>query len=206
MSSAEHTPNEHGQADIDVSSGQIMDHSYDGIQEYDNPLPSWWVNLFIICIVFAAGYGVYYHLGGNGKHMHVVYQEEKEALEKLREMVLAKSVKATPETLAKFAKDPALAAKMKPMFVKLCSQCHKKNGAGQIGPNLTDDHQKHGTDRMAIYKTIRDGVPEKGMQAWGKKLKPLDVIRMAAFVSTLRGTKVAGGKAPEGKKIPPYLK
>ena len=182
----------------------LMDHEYDGIREYDNPLPFWWVGIFVATIVFALVYWIYYHGGGAGLSEVEAYRQDYAAMEKLREEVLARSIKATPETLAKFAQDEGTKTKMSTMFVRLCSSCHTANGAGKIGPNLTDDYQKHGSTRMDLYKTIRDGVPEKGMEAWGKKLKPLDVVRMAAYVSTLRGTKVANGKAPEGKKVPPY--
>ena len=87
------------------------------------------------------------------------------------------------------------------LFVSKCAQCHGAQGEGKIGPNLTDRFFLHGHEPMAIYKTIRDGVPEKGMQAWGKLLKPRELVSLAAFVMTLPGTSPPGGKKPEGKEV-----
>lgn len=183
---------------------QLMDHEYDGIREYDNPLPSWWVGIFVLSIFFAAGYWVYYHAGGHGPSVHQVYAEDLKDLQRLQDVVEARSIKADEKTLAALAANPRTKELMTPVFHKLCATCHKTTGVGLIGPNLTDDHQKHGKTRMAIYKTIRDGVKGKGMQSWKKQLKPVELARMAAYVATLRGTHVAGGKKPEGEKIPPY--
>lgn len=198
---------QHGDAQVESAEDQfdkLMNHEYDGIREYDNPLPSWWVGIFLICIAFAAVYWIYYHGGGSGLSEQQVYAQELAAYNKQQEDILAKSIKVDLPTLAKLATNGGEMAKIKGTFVKLCSPCHKPDGSGLIGPNMTDDYQLHGTTRLDIYKTIRDGVPAKGMQSWKMQLNPLDMARMAAYVSTLRGTKVAKPKPPQGKKIPPY--
>jgi cytochrome c oxidase cbb3-type subunit 3 len=77
-------------------------------------------------------------------------------------------------------------------------ECHGPKGQGVIGPNLTDDYWLHGkASFMDIYAVVNEGVPAKGMPAWGKKLDPVEVAKLAAYVGTLRGTNLPG-KAPEG--------
>ena len=92
-------------------------------------------------------------------------------------------------------------AKAKASFLKNCLPCHGPDGRGTVGPNLTDNHQVHGSSRVDIYNTIYQGVPAKGMITWGKILPPEEIRGLAAFVGTLRGTNVPGGKPPEGEPV-----
>ncbi len=197
---------EQQQLTVEQHRDKLMNHEYDGIREYDNPLPFWWVGIFIVCIIFAACYWVYYQMSGRTiSAEHEEYATELAAWKKLRETILAKSIKVTPQFLAKLAASKSDMAKIKPKFIDKCKACHLPDGGGLVGPNLTDDYQLHGTDRMGLFKTIRDGKPAKGMQSWSPVFKPLDVARLAAYVANLRGTKPAKGKAPQGEKIGPYL-
>ncbi len=196
---------EQQQLTVEQHRDKLMNHEYDGIREYDNPLPFWWVGIFIVCIIFAACYWVYYQMSGRTiSAEHEEYATELAAWKKLRETILAKSIKVTPQFLAKLAASKSDMAKIKPKFIDKCKACHLPDGGGLVGPNLTDDYQLHGTDRMGLFKTIRDGKPAKGMQSWSPVFKPLDVARLAAYVANLRGTKPAKGKAPQGEKIGPY--
>jgi cytochrome c oxidase cbb3-type subunit III len=180
---------------------KLMDHEYDGIREYDNPLPSWWSGIFILSIVFAVGYWIYYHAGGPGLSETQEYEAEVKAVLALQAKAAAKSGPVSNDVLAALTKDSGEMDKAKTIFATRCLACHGPKGQGLVGPNLTDNFQVHGSTRSDIYKTIRDGVPAKGMQAWGKLLKPDELKRIAAFVGTLRGTNVAGGKKAEGAKV-----
>lgn len=185
----------------EVERDHLLDHSYDGITEYDNPLPSWWKGIFIASIVFSLGYWVYYHAGGPGLSIEEVYAEEMRVAAEQQAKAAAASGAVDEKTLAQLATNPSAIAEAKASFDVKCTPCHGMHAEGKIGPNLTDLYQIHGTKRVDIYRTIYDGVPSKGMISWGKQLKPEEIMKLAAYVSTLRGTNAAGGKAPEGEKV-----
>lgn len=184
--------------------GQLLDHVYDGIREYDNPLPGWWSWFFIGTIVFSAGYGFWYHLGGPGKSEHEVYAAEVAAYEKKRVEREASDMASVSEgSLASAAGNADMLKRGRELFVTTCASCHKEDGSGLIGPNLTDGFQKHGATRLDIYKTISNGVAGTAMVPWSAQLKPADLVAATAFVVTLRDRPVAG-KEPEGPAVPPF--
>jgi len=178
----------------------LMAHDYDGIREYDNPTPGWWKLIFLGCCIWAVGYWFYYN-GGPGLSESETYDAEEKAFLEAR----AASQKAEGEmdsaTLIAMSKDPVQVEAGKALFAIKCASCHKPDGSGLVGPNLTDGVQIHGTTPVDLYNTIRVGVPEKGMLAWETLLKPEELKSAAAFVVSLRNTNVAGGKAPEGNPI-----
>jgi hypothetical protein len=78
-----------------------------------------------------------------------------------------------------------------------------EQGGGSVGPNLTDDYWIHGPEPMDQYRVVMDGVTAKGMAAWGNQLGPTRVESVVAYLQTLRGQNVPGGKAPEGEYFDP---
>ncbi|MBU0985395.1 MAG: cytochrome c, partial [candidate division Zixibacteria bacterium] len=86
-------------------------------------------------------------------------------------------------------------------FRRVCASCHGMEGGGGVGPNLTDDYWLHGSDMTAVTKTIKYGWPSKGMQAWRGLLKEDEILEVASFVMTLKGTNVSGGIAPQGELV-----
>lgn len=188
-----HDPNSHD---------ELLDHNYDGIQEYDNPLPRWWVYVFWATIVLVP---VYYlapgHMGAGGTKERL-YAAEMEAYRKAHPETTAPSVTDDAGLLA-MAKDPAHLDAGKAAFTANCAACHGAAGGGVIGPNLTDDAWLHGGQPGEIHKTVVEGVPTKGMPAWGKMLKPDQVDAVVAYVMSLRGSNPANAKAPEGTVATP---
>lgn len=185
----------------EADDGPVMDHAYDGIQEYDNPLPGWWKWIFIGSIVFAAMYGFYFHVANWGTTPAQRYQErldEWQGQKVARDRAEAANV--SEASLARAAADDKIVAHGAAVFAQKCVPCHAEGGVGQIGPNLTDEFQIHGTTRMDIFHTVHDGAPGTAMIAWGDQLPAGDVLDVAAFVSTLRGTDKPG-KAPQGEKV-----
>jgi cytochrome c oxidase cbb3-type subunit 3 len=177
-------------------------HDYDGIDEYDNPPPFWLTRTFYATIVFAVGYVAYYHLGGPGESVHKEFDNAWAAHQQVRGAAAASERVAVSEDV--FVQLAASATRLetgKAIFLKNCQSCHTDNGRGLVGPNLTDEYQIHGTGRMDIYQTIRDGVPPKGMIAWGEVLPYDDLLSVSAYVVSLRGTNVPDGKPPEGQRI-----
>ncbi len=183
--------------------GRLMDHQYDGIQEYDNPTPGWWSAIFVGCIVWAIGYGFWYSSIGPG----VSPNEEYAAAKKEHDALVARTTPTvTEELLAKMAADPSAVDKGKTTFNTYCVACHLQGGLGKDGPNLTDGFQLHGTTRMDIYHTIHNGVPGKPMVAWGPILPPDTLLDVASYVISLRNTNAPGGKAPQGEPVQPFAK
>lgn len=178
----------------------LIDHNYDGIQEYDNPLPRWWVYLFYATIVFAVLYALNVPGIGIGKGRLANYQAEVAAWKAAHPEPTGG---ATPEQLTALASDQTALGAGKQVFATNCIPCHRADGGGNIGPNLTDTFWIHGGTLPEIYKTITDGVLAKGMPNWGKLLKPDQVTAVAVYVASLKGTNPPNPKAPEGVPLTP---
>ncbi len=176
----------------------IGDHEYDGIQEYDNPLPRWWTLMFMGSIVFSVGYYFHYQLG-DGQSVLAAYAAEASAAEQNAPPL----AEVTEEALAAIAGNASSVAAGKEVFAARCAACHGDSGEGKIGPNLTDHHWVHGAGALSdIYKTTSEGVAAKGMPAWAKQLSPKEMQNVVGFVGSLRG-KMTPGKAAEGTEHAP---
>jgi cytochrome c oxidase cbb3-type subunit 3 len=163
---------------------RLIEHQYDNIQEYDNPLPRWWVILFWATIVFSVLYA--FNIGvGSGPGRIALYEAEVAAA---KAAAPPPAQAASPEQLAAMVSDPAA--------------CHKPDGGGMIGPNLTDNAWIHGGSLPEIHKTIVEGVIAKGMPPWGTLLKPDQIDAVTAYIGSMKNTNVAGGKAAEGTVVP----
>ena len=175
----------------------LLDHSYDGIEEYDNPLPRWWVMLFWVCVLAAPLYILYFHFGPGllsieryDAAMIAFYDKQAEELLALGEV--------TESTLAGLMDDASMMNGGKKIFQSKCSPCHGMFAEGAIGPNLTDTHWLHGPQLMDVYRTVRQGVPEKGMLAWERQLRPAELLAVSSYVGTLLGSNPPNPKAPQG--------
>lgn len=172
---------------------KVLHEIPDGIQEADEPMPTWWLMSFFACIVFAAGYYFWYEQFGIGKA----------PLEEWRDDVAAHTQKKgggqgpTAASLLALSQDPGAAAEGKTAFAQNCAACHGDKAEGKIGPNLTDDAWLHGGSPEEVYKTISKGVVEKGMPGWEGTLGGARVQRLTAFVLSVKNTNVPG-KAPQG--------
>ena len=182
----------------DQDQDRLLDHNYDGIQEYDNPMPRWWVIIFWATIVFSILYWLNVPGIGRGPGRIAAYEAD---------MARARAAHAaqpsggpTAEQLAALVNDASIVADGKQVFAQNCAACHRADGGGLIGPNLADDAWIHGGTLLDVHKTIADGVLAKGMPAWGKVLRPEQVNAVTAYVATLRGTNPANPKPPEGTR------
>lgn len=177
----------------------LLDHSYDGIEEYDNPLPSWWVNLFLASIVFSFFYFVFY-VFGPGTGIHDAYDLEAAAFFEMQAKQF-EGIEVTEALIYQQSMNADLVKGMKKRFQSKCSTCHGQEGEGDACPNLTDMVAKNGGDLMSIYKTIKDGVKGTEMKSWVSELGPAGVLNMAAFVGSLRGKNLPSKRKPEGNKF-----
>lgn len=179
---------------------QVLEHEYDGIQEYDNPMPRWWLLTFAATVIFSVIY--YFNVGpvGNGKGRIADYEADMAAFAAAHP---APTGGPSVERLLALVKNREEVEEGKEVFTKNCVSCHRADGGGLIGPNLADDYFLHGAGLDSVYTTVVDGVLAKGMPPWGKILKPEDVERVVAYVVTLRGTNPANPKAPQGVLVQP---
>lgn len=181
----------------------LLEHNYDGIQEFDNPMPRWWVYIFWATIVFSVLYWLNVPGIGIGKGRIANYNRDMAAAAAAAaRRQAAEPASASPEQLASLTKDASVLALGKQTFGQNCVACHRADAGGQIGPNLTDDYWLHGAAIQQIQATVTNGVLEKGMPPWGKVLKPAQLDAVVAYVFTLRGTNPASPKAPQGDLVP----
>ena len=176
----------------------LLDHNYDGIQELDNQLPRWWVWLFYITIIYSAVYLVYYHVTRTGDLQTAEYDKEMKAGNAIKTAAMGNFESSIPSLLP--SKDGAVVENGRQTYVKFCAPCHRADGGGLVGPNLTDDYWIHGSSYDDKVKVIWDGVPAKGMITWKAVLKPDEIQSVASYIYTLRGAKLATpGKPPENQ-------
>jgi cytochrome c oxidase cbb3-type subunit 3 len=181
----------------------LLDHEADGIKELDNLLPRWWVWLFYGTTIFAAAYLLHYHVLKVGDLQAAEYEKERAAGERIKTQSIAKFESSLGALEP--SKDPALLAKGQQTFTLLCAPCHRADGGGLVGPNLTDDYWIHGSNYVDNLKIILNGVPEKGMLTWRGVLKPSEVQGVASYIYTLRGTKPPNPKPPENQQQQPVF-
>jgi cytochrome c oxidase cbb3-type subunit III len=178
----------------------LLDHDYDGIKELDNALPPWWKYGFYITIVAAVIYVFNFHVFGTGKNPEQEYAAEMEEGKRIEEAYKAKTKNLVDENNITIA-DAAGIAEGQKIFKQSCIACHGQNGEGGIGPNLTDVYWMHGGSMNDIYKTIKIGYPDKGMQSWEAMFSPVQIKDLASFVKSLKGTNPANAKASQGDEF-----
>jgi cytochrome c oxidase cbb3-type subunit III len=175
---------------------RLLHHEYDGIREYDNPMPRWWVWIFWATFWFSLAY-LFHYWAGNGVSVADSYAGEM-AVVREREAKAALAESVSEASLSTVMADTASLQAGGAVFQARCASCHLEKGQGLIGPNLTDDAWIHGHGSLLdIYATVNAGVLDKGMPAWGRQLSPLELRTVVAFVGSLRGTHVPG-KEPQG--------
>lgn len=182
---------------IEKEADVLLDHDYDGIRELDNALPPWWKYGFYITIVIGFIYLYNYHVSGSGKNPEQEYAMEMAEGKKQEEAYMAKTKDLVDENNITLS-DAAGIAAGKALYTQSCVACHAADGGGGIGPNLTDNNWIHGGSLNNIYQTIKNGYPEKGMQAWQSMYSPVQMKNLTSFVKSLTGTKPANPKAPQG--------
>ena len=181
------------EADIDLG------HDYDGIRELDNRLPPWWLYGFYISIVIAGIYLWRFHVSHTGPSSQQEFEYSVAKAEvQIKEYLKLKgeSVDENTVTLLTAADD---IAEGKKIFITSCASCHKATGAGDVGPNLTDDYWLHGGDIKSVFKTIRYGI--NAMPQWQNSYSNKQIAQVTSFIKTLHGTNPQNPKPPQGELI-----
>lgn len=186
---------------IEQEADVMLDHNYDGIRELDNVLPPWWVYLFYGTILFGAIYLVRFQLMDGNNQEQEFQTEMNEA-----KIAVAEYMKTAPDMMSKekvtLLTDAGSLAAGKAIFTTNCVACHKADGGGQIGPNLTDHLWINGGGIKNVFNTIMEGGRDgKGMISWKASIKPSDIQKVASYVLSLQDTNPAGAKPSEPEAV-----
>jgi cytochrome c oxidase cbb3-type subunit 3 len=176
----------------------LMHHEYDGIRELDNVLPPWWLWLFYGTVIWSVVFLLNVHVLDIWPTQEEEYRLEMAQAKADVDAYLAQFAGVVDETNVTALTDETAMAGGRATFETYCKACHGGAGEGGVGPNLTDDHWIHGGGVQNVFKTIKYGVPEKGMIAWKAQLKPAEMQAVASYILKLHGTNPPNAKAPEG--------
>lgn len=177
----------------------IMDHDYDGIRELDNKLPPWWLYGFYATIIYAFGYMAYYHIFDGTTQKEEYQAEMAQARLEIEEYKKNAPDLIDASSVALLTEEADLSAGSKIYNVN-CVACHRADGGGGIGPNLTDDHWIIDGDIAGVYTVISEGGrPGKGMISWKQDLKPSEIAQVASYVLSLHGSNPPDPKEPQGE-------
>lgn len=176
----------------------MLDHEYDGIRELDNHLPPWWKWMFYLTIVYAVVYMAWFYVFNLEPDQYEKYDRKVAEAKVAREAYLAGLSNLVDETNVTYTTDAANLAAGKEIYVSFCATCHGDQGEGKIGPNLTDPYWIHGGDIKDIFRTVKYGVPEKGMIPWQDQLLPGQMSDVSSFIKSLQGTDPPNQKEPQG--------
>lgn len=176
-----------------------LDEDFDGIHELDNPTPPWFNFIFYTSILAAVLYLLNYHVLKFGSLQEAEYTAEVAQSKLEVDAYLKSSGNLIDENNVAFVLDKKLLADGQTLFAEKCAVCHLADGGGVVGPNLTDAYWIHGGDIQSIFKTIKYGVPAKGMIAWQNTFSGKQMEALASYVKTLQGTTPAVGKEPQGE-------
>lgn len=175
----------------------LLDHNYDGIQELDNNLPTWWLWLFYATIAFSFVYFIYFQTSGYGDNQ--IQEYEKSIIVAEEEMKLHAS--KVDENSATVLTEVTAIESGKAIYMENCKACHGDLGQGGVGPNFTDEYWLHGGDIKSIFKTVKFGVPEKGMIPWQSQLSPVQIQEVSSYILTLKGTNPPNAKEAQGELV-----
>ena len=189
--------------DSPASFENLLDHEYDGIREYDNPVPGWWHWLFWGSVVFGVLYYFYYTFSPISSTLDGNWEKAQAAA---YEKIFGELGELEPDeaTMLSLMGNDKMMAVAKGMFVLHCSQCHAKDGGGINGVNMTDDHYKNVTKLDDFIMVLNKGANNGAMPAWENRLSQNERILLASYAASLRGTTPAAGIAAEGNVLPPW--
>ncbi len=186
------------------TSDELMQgHHYDGIQEYDNPMPGWWIWLLWATVAFSAVYfvGITYFDWVNTYEDDLAQGvEEIQAIRQAHAEDSGGSFEVTNASISNYVGVDEHVTAGEETFQRVCASCHGENGQGVIGPNLTDAYYLHGGSNVDIFEVLRDGVSSAGMPAWEGTLTPEERAQVVAFIRSIEGTDPPDAKDPEGER------
>jgi cytochrome c oxidase cbb3-type subunit 3 len=185
-----------------MENNQLTDHAYDGIQEYDNPLPGWWTALFIATVIYSVGYTMWYHTGAPDRNLEAQYLAASDALMRIQFEKIGE-LTGDEATLVKFANQEEWLRVGAGVYRTNCISCHGRNGEGNVGPNLTDEFYKYIRKPEDVLTIINKGAGNGAMPAWSNRLGINERVLVSSYVMSLRGKNLEG-KMADGQEIAPW--
>ncbi|RKX34552.1 MAG: cytochrome C oxidase subunit III [Verrucomicrobia bacterium] len=164
----------------------IREHTYDGIQEYNKRLPNWWLFTLYGSIVFSFFYWFYYHQTGVGSFDKEILARKMAVIEEAKEASQGQTL--NDAGLWAMSTDAEAIAAGKATYEANCVACHlsslrgKEESPTAIGPSLVDGEWIHGGNPSEVMTVIVEGVPAKGMLAWGSILGENRISEVTAYV------------------------
>lgn len=172
----------------------MREHVFDGIEEYDQKLPNWWLFTLWITVVFFAFYWIAAFQFGWLPTDEERIDPKVAAIRQQQNEVMLKML--NDENLWKMSRDPITVSEGKQVYQETCMGCHGQNLGGPneqpglLGLPLNDDEWKYGGNPKYIYQTVNNGSPDpsKGMVAWGPMLGPEKVAKVTAYILSKHDT------------------
>lgn len=162
----------------------LLEHTYDGIQEYDQKLPNWWLFTLYGAIVFTIVWWFFNFQAGRPSNAERA-EYAMRLMEKER-MAQGFDTSNNDEFWSR-ANNPDVVAQGKDLFMANCALCHGQDLQGGIGLNLVDNEWKHGYEASQIYDSVWNGFPAAGMQPWGQQLGQNRIAAIVAFILSHHG-------------------
>lgn len=192
---------------LEKESDIMLDHNYDGIRELDNHLPPWWKWLFYATIGFAVVYLVVFHVFDTFPLQIQEYENELAYAQELALKAKAQNpVAAIDETNVEATTDALALADGKITFLNTCASCHRKDGGGDIGPNLTDEYWLHGGSVKDLFTVVRHGVQGTNMISWEGVISSEKMKNVTSYILTMQGSNPPNPKKPQGVIYEPKSK
>jgi cytochrome c oxidase cbb3-type subunit 3 len=180
-------------APLDTESDPLTPHDYDGIREFDNPTPGWWHLIFVGSIIFSIFYYVFFQFSPVAWTPHDVHAAAEIANLKKQFSELGTLAQDEP-TMLRMMNDPKWLSVGQSVFRSNCVSCHADKGQGIVGPNLTDNHFKNIKKLTDICTVVSNGAANGAMPAWKINLHPNEIVLVSAYVATMRGQNIPGGR------------
>jgi cytochrome c oxidase cbb3-type subunit 3 len=182
---------------------ELLDHEADGIREFDNALPRWWLYSFYATIVFAVVYMINFHVLPTPLVGYA--SPEAEYLAEMPATPAGAGLSAPAVAAVAALTDGPSLAKGQAIFASqtsLCQSCHRPDLGGLVGPNLTDELWLHGCTAGEVMHSISTGFPPRGMLPYGggPKLSETELLQVASYVLSRRGSQPPSPKAPDAAR------
>ena len=182
---------------VEQESDLELDHEYDGIRELDNRLPPWWLYGFYATIIFGVIYLWRYHVSYSAPLSKEEFEISVKKADEEVKAYLAQKGESVDENTVTVSVEPTDIAEGKKIYTAACVACHKDDGGGMVGPNLTDDYWLHGGDVKSIFKTIKYGI--NAMPQWQTSYSNKQIAQVTSYVMSLHGANPPGAKTAEGQ-------
>lgn len=182
----------------------LEDHSYDGIQEFDNPTPGWWHALFALTCLIAVPYYVIFELNPDVPTVHQSH-ERMVVRETMRQFAEIGQLTADEATILRFSTEPKWLGMASSLFRGKCASCHGPEAeGGSVGPNMTDDFYKNVKTVTDFARVITDGAAAGAMPSWKTQLSTNEIVLLSSLLVSKRGQNLPSPRPAEGERIAPF--